>query len=225
MSELIRNYIAKDIVSYAHIEDLLNRNHTIIFESSKGFIIKDEDCSFIYMSFSDLDVMKQELSKKRYEHYITYTKEVVDFYGDNDKVKKLYQYIYPSTDLFDVDQYDVRVLSVDYASYIDSFYKAIAPGETSAHALERGDVIGIFEDNKLAGIIGRHPEGCMGMLKVLGEYRGKKYGEVLEKAMINKLIKEKQKVFCEVVDGNDVSFHLQNKLGLIKGELPFYWLV
>lgn len=225
MSKLIRDYISKDIVSYAHIDELLDRNHIILYESNNGFIIRDDLANFIYMSFNDLNVMKDILSKKRYEHYIAYEKEIVDFYGDNGKVMKLYQYAYTSNKLFDVIDYDIRVLTPDYAEYIDSFYHAIPKDESSVSALEKGNVIGLFEKNELAGIIGVHPEGCMGMLIVLEKYRGKKYGEVLEKAMINKLIKENKKVICEVVDGNEVSFHLQDKLGLTKGNKPFYWLV
>ena len=53
----------------------------------------------------------------------------------------------------------------------------------------------------------------------------KGYGEVLEKAMMNKLIKENKMVFCEVVDGNEISMHLQAKLGYVKGDKKIYWLV
>lgn len=225
MSKLIEDYLNKDPVSFVHVIDLLDRNHTILYESNNGFIIRDDDVGFIYMSFNDENVMKEELSKKRYEHYISYNKEVVDFYGDNNKIIKLYQFVYPIDKMFDIEGYDVRVLSKDYANYIDSFYKAIGPGETSVDALSKGNVLGLFDNGELAGIVGRHPEGCIGMLRVFEKYRGKGYGTILEKAMINKLLKEKQRLFSEVVDGNDTSMHLQKKLGGIQGEKSLYWLV
>ena len=212
MSETILKYIEKDPVSFIHIKELLTRDYSIIFESDKGFIIHDDTVDFTYMSFSDKKTMINELSKKRYKHYLAYDKEIVDFYNDNDSVKILHQFAYPSNKLFDIEGYDIRVLSTDYAPVLDSFYKAIGPGQTNIDSLKRKDVLGLFENNKLAGIIGKHPEGCVGMLHVFEEYRKKGYGEVLEKAMMNKLIKENKMVFCEVVDGNEISMHLQAAL-------------
>lgn len=225
MSELINKYIEKDPISFIHVKELLDRNYSIIYESVTGFIIHDDDLDFTYMSFSDENSMKEELNKKRYEHYIAYDKEIVDYYKDNDSVIKLHQFVYDKKDLFDVKGLDIRVLTSEYAPVIDSFYKAIGPGETSIDALNRKEVLGLFENNELAGIIGRHPEGCVGMLHVFEKFRGKGYAEALEKSMINKLLKENQRVFCEVVDGNQVSLHLQNKLGYIEGKRTIYWLV
>lgn len=225
MSNLVLKYIEKDPVSFIHVKELLNRNYSVIYESEKGFIIRDEDIGFIYMSFNDYTEMCKQLSKTRYDHYIAYDEEIVDFYKDSDKVIKLIQYVYSSNNRFNVGSYDIRILTTDYAEYIDSFYKAIEPGETSYESLKNNNVLGIFENNNLAGIIGRHPEGCMGMLHVLENYRGKGYAEILEKTMINKLIDEKQLVFCEVVDNNKISIHLQNKLGFTQGKKKIYWLV
>lgn len=225
MSKLILDYINKDPISFVHIIELLKRDYTLLYESNNGFIIRDDLVNFIYMSFNDEKIMKEELSKKRYDHYIAYDKEIVDFYGDGDKVIKLHQFVYNIEKEFDIDGYDIRVLTPDFAEFVDSFYKAIGPGETSIDALKKGNALGLFENNELAGIIGRHPEGCIGMLHVLEKYRGKGYGEILEKAMINKLIKEKQMKFGEVVDGNDISMYLQKKLGGTKGEKSLYWLV
>ena len=225
MSETILKYIEKDPVSFIHIKELLTRDYSIIFESDKGFIIHDDAVDFTYMSFSDKETMINELSKKRYEHYLAYDKEIVDFYNDNESVKVLHQFAYPSNKMFDIEGYDIRVLSTDYAPILDTFYKAIGPGQTNIDSLKRKDVLGLFEDNKLAGIIGKHPEGCVGMLHVIEGYRKKGYGEILEKAMMNKLIKENKMVFCEVVDGNEISMHLQSKLGYVKGDKKIYWLV
>ena len=225
MSDLILKYIEKDPISFIHVRELLDRNYSIIFESTDGFIIHDDDVNFTYMSFSNFDVMKEQLSKNRYTHYISYNKDVVDYYNDNDSVIKLYQYVYDSKELFELDNHDIRVLTTDYAPLIDSFYKAIGPGETSIGALKRKEVLGIFEDNELAGIIGRHPEGCVGMLHVFEKYRGKGYAKALEKAIVNKLLKEKQRVFCEIVDGNEISLKMHNSLGWKKGDKALYWLV
>lgn len=224
MEEIILNYIKEDPISYIHISELLKKKYTIIYASDKGFIINDDDIDLTYISFNDEKEMQEVLSKKRYEHYLTYDKEVCDFYKDDtDKMVKLYQYVYESEKLFDgLDNYDLRVLDVSYTNLIDSVYKALSE-DTSENALRKKEVIGLFEDNKLAGFIGRHPEGCIGMLLVFEEYRHKGYAEALEKAKINDLIKRNEKVFNEVVTSNDASNHLQAKLGHTRGKKIIYW--
>lgn len=223
MIEVIKKYISKDPISYVHIEELLTRDHKIIYASENGFIIYDVKCNFTYISFSNKEEMKEVLNKNHYNHYQTYDKEVVEFFGDEGNTTNLIEYIYPSNKKFDVSNYDLRKLDINYLDVLNSCYKAIGPGEDNSKALLNGEVIGLFEDNKLAGIIGRHPEGCMGMLKVFEEYRRKGYGEALEKAKINDLIDRNIKVFCEVVEGNEASISLQNKLGLVKGDKKIYW--
>lgn len=223
MIELVRNYINKDLVSYAHVDELLDREHTIIYASKNGFIIRDDKVNFIYISFSDFDEMKKVLSEHKYEHYLAYDKEVVEFFNDVGNTTNLDQWVYPSKEKFDLSKYDLRKLGIEYLDVINKVYKAIGPGEDNKDALVNGEVIGLFENNELAGIIGRHPEGCMGMLLVFEEYRRKGYGAVLEKAKINDLIDRGLRVLDEVVEGNTVSTALQLKLGLVKGEKKIYW--
>lgn len=223
MIEKVRNYIKKDLVSYAHVDELLDREHTIIYASDNGFIIRDDKVNFIYISFSDDEEMRKVLSEHKFEHYLTYDKEVVEFFNDVGNTTNLDQWIYPSKEKFDLSNYDLRKLGIEYLDTINKVYKAIGPGEDNKDALINGEVIGLFENDELAGIIGRHPEGCMGMLLVFEEYRRKGYGAILEKAKINDLIERNQKILDEVVEGNTASTALQLKLGLVKGEKKIYW--
>ena len=223
MIEVIRKYISKDLISYAHIDELLTRDHTIIYASENGFIIHDDKVDFTYISFSNEEEMKKVLSEHKYEHYLSYDIEVVKFFNDVGNTINLIQWVYDSKEKFDVSEYDIRKLGIEYLDQINSVYKAIGPGEDNKDAVVNGEVLGLFEDNKLAGMIGRHPEGCMGMLLVFEEYRGKGYGIALEKAKINDLIDRGLLVLDEVVEGNDVSTTLQTKLGLTRGEKKIYW--
>lgn len=222
---IIKDYIKKDRVSYIHIEELLNRDYSIEYVSSNGFIIVDKMVDFTYISFSDFKEMSDVLSNKRYDNYIAYDKEIVDFYGDNDKVIVLNQLLYESRKKFDIDGYDLRVLDESYIDIVDSNYKAIGPNESNLDRLKAKEVIGLFENDELAGFIGRHPEGCIGMLLVFEKYRNKGYASVLEKAKMNDLIDRGQLVFNEVVDGNDISMKIQRKLGYSFGKKKLYWLI
>lgn len=223
MINKIKQYISSDRVSFIHIEELLTRDHTIIYASDHGFIIRDNKVNFIYISFSDFNEMKDILSKYKFDSYLAYEKEIVDFYGDTGNTTNLTEWMYPSKEKYDLSNYDIRKLGLEYLDIVNSKYKAIGPGENNKDAILNDELIGIFEDNKLAGFIGRHPEGCTGMLLVFEEYRGKGYGFVLERAKINDLIDRNIIPFGEVVEGNEASTRLQEKLGMIKGEKTIYW--
>lgn len=223
MIKLVKKYISKDPISFIHIEDLLDREHTILYASNNGFIIRDDKVNFIYISFDDEKIMKEVLSKYHFDSYLSYDAEVVKFYGDYGNTTNLKQWAYMSRKKFDVSKYDIRKLGLEYLDFINSSYKALGPDEDNREALENGEVLGLFVDNELAGMVGRHPEGCLGMLKVFDKYRRKGYGEALEKAKINDLIDRNQRVFEEVIEGNDASSFLQAKLGLVQGEKTIYW--
>ena len=223
MIDLIREYIKKDPISYIHIEDLLDKDYSIIYASKNGFIIRDNKVNFIYISFSDYDEMKEVLKDKKYDSYLAYEKEIVDFYGDDGKTTNLSQWVYPFKNRFDVRGYDIRKLGIQYLPIVNDFYQALGPDENNAEAFENEEVLGIFENHMLAGVIGRHPEGCIGMLHIFNEYRRKGFGEALEKAKINDLLDRNERIFEEVIEGNNASSFLQEKLGLVKGEKTIYW--
>lgn len=223
MIELIKNYISKDPISFIHIEELLDRKYTIIYASKNGFIIHDDSVNFVYISFSDENEMKEVLNNYKFDTYLTYDYEVVKYYGDEGKTTNLKQWVYNSKTKFDVSEYDIRKLGLEYLDLINDCYKAIGPNEDNKEALINNEVLGLFVDDVLVGMVGRHPEGCLGMLKVFDEYKRKGYGMALEKAKINDLIDRNQRVFEEVVEGNDASTSLQHKLGLIQGERTIYW--
>lgn len=223
MIELIKNYISKDPISFIHIEELLDRKYTIIYASNNGFIIHDDSVNFVYISFSDEKEMKEVLSNYKFDTYLTYDYEVVKYYKDEGKTTNLKQWVYNSKTKFDVSEYDIRKLGLDYLDLINNCYKALGPNEDNKEALINNEVLGLFVENKLVGMVGRHPEGCLGMLKVFDEYKRKGYGIALEKAKINDLIDRNQRVFEEVIEGNDASTSLQEKLGLIQGERTIYW--
>lgn len=83
---------------------------------------------------------------------------------------------------------------------------------------------GLYEENQLAGFIGIHNEGTMGMLEVLPDYRRKGYGLLLESFLINEFLKRKMIPFCQVEENNQISLSLQRKLGLEISDTLTYWL-
>ena len=95
------------------------------------------------------------------------------------------------------------------------------------YLLERsraGELWGIYEDGKLAGFMGLHEEGSMGILAILPEFRRRGLASVLESWVIGQQLKRGQVPYGHVIDGNEASTALQQSLGLTKAELPAIWV-
>lgn len=224
MKDIVLKYIEKDPISYIHIQELLDRHYEILYASNHGFIIKDSDIGFLYVSFDDDNVMKEVLPNHSLPHYFSYDERVMDYYNDRGNTINLYQYVYDSKEKFDVSAYDIRPLTMDQLSIVKNNYKAIGPDNIEDN-VKNGELLGIYEEGVLAGFMGRHPEGCIGQFLIFPEFRRKGYGEALEKAIINKMIDEKQRVFGEVLTSNAISNHLQEKIGLKRGNKTIYWKI
>jgi tRNA (guanine37-N1)-methyltransferase len=89
--------------------------------------------------------------------------------------------------------------------------------------LAKGVMIGAELNGQLAGFMGRHSEGAMGMLEILPAFRRRSLGSELEKAYINRLLDASITPYCHVVETNEASLKLQKKLGLVFSEEKVHW--
>lgn len=87
---------------------------------------------------------------------------------------------------------------------------------------EKG-VFGAIVGGKLAGFMGRHGDGNMGMLEVFDGYRRRGLGSALERFMINYVMTFGRTPVCDVHIENVASLALQKKLGLKAGRAYTYW--
>ncbi len=94
--------------------------------------------------------------------------------------------------------------------------------ETAALMRDKG-VFGAFTDSKLAGFIGRHADGSIGMLHVFDGFRRRGIGEALETFMINYVMTFGRVPLCDVYCGNSASMALQIKLGMTAARCGTFW--
>lgn len=90
--------------------------------------------------------------------------------------------------------------------------------------IAKGVMYGAFVDGVLAGFIGNHEEGSIGLLTVLPKFRGRKIGKALETYMINVSLRQGHIPYGQVIEGNDKSMRLQESLGLYTAKTPVCWL-
>lgn len=118
---------------------------------------------------------------------------------------------------------DFRTLDLSFLGRVSSVYR-LADEKELASDLEKGNVFGLFIEGELAGFIGFHPEGSMGMLHVFDSYRRQGLGEKLERYDILTALSRNMIPYCHVFFSNEASLALQRKLGLSEGEKPVWWL-
>lgn len=75
-------------------------------------------------------------------------------------------------------------------------------------------VFGAISGGRLAGFIGRHGDGSMGLLEVFEPFKRKGIGSALERFMINYVMTFGRTPFCDVFADNAASLELQQKSGL-----------
>ena len=120
--------------------------------------------------------------------------------------------------------HDIRPLTPEYAQQAAAHYHLVDNSLSYLHKrIAAGRMWGLFEDGSLAGFIGIHSEGAIGMLEILPEYRRKGYGYALEAFLIDWHLQRGWHPYCHVVDGNEASLHLQKRLGMEQAALPAIW--
>ncbi len=119
---------------------------------------------------------------------------------------------------------EIRQLDISYTEEILAHYH-LGSGEYIKERLLNGCMFGAFVEGKMAGFIGTHIEGSIGMLEVYEEYRRRGIAESLESYIINTHLSKGLLPYGDIIVGNEPSFGLQRKLGLKITKENFYWVV
>ena len=131
------------------------------------------------------------------------------------------QWVYCRTEPPEYPACDIRPLTMDYAQAAGEQYHQFY--DYVRERIAAGCMWGLFEDGNLAGFIGTHTEGAMGLLEIFPAYRRRGYGYAMGAFLIGRLLKAGAVPYCHVIDGNEASLHLQKKLGMQKADLPAIW--
>ena len=118
---------------------------------------------------------------------------------------------------------DIRPLGLGELDFVYENY-GHASREYVKGRLEAGVMLGAYADGALAGFIGEHTEGAMGLLHVMPEYRRRGVGFALERAAIRHTMLRGFTPYGQVFEENAASHALQTRLGMTAAEGPVLWL-
>lgn len=119
---------------------------------------------------------------------------------------------------------DIRPLDLRWYAQVLEGYSLFHDPEYIEDRLCAGVMFGAFVDGMLAGFIGEHEEGSMGMLEVFPTYRRRGLAIALESYQINRFLAEGRVPFDQVIVTNDKSRSLQRKLGLVLSQETITWM-
>ena len=118
---------------------------------------------------------------------------------------------------------EIRPLTHEHDDFVLAHYRH---GEGDADYMRSridDGMFGLFENGVLAGFVGIHGGGEMGLLEVLPAYRRKGYALLLEARMINHRLALGHLPHGEVETWNEASMALQRRLGMTFSENTCAW--
>lgn len=227
MKEKALEYLNKDRLSNIDMIEQIRRGiGELTYCSNKGVMLTFDDGRNALISSDDIELVAKLISEGKFDmvelHDSRMTEEISERFGYN-VIQKCWQGVYTKEDLLPMDNADIRLLD---SSWLDFLAEVYEHGDREYLELLIGQelIYGIFENGELAGFIGRHSEGAIGLLEILPQYRRRGLAEKLNSFYIN-LEKSKGHIpYGQIIVGNDASRKLQEKLGLEFAEKTVCWL-
>lgn len=119
---------------------------------------------------------------------------------------------------------DIRPPDDEAMRLIRSHYD-LASDEELAIVRQRGDLLCGYLDGTLAGFIGRHQEGSLGMLYVFPRFRRLGLAAELEARAIARCLAQGDLPYADIFTDNAASLALQRKLGFtVREDMRSYWV-
>lgn len=222
-----------------HIDmiELINRGQAVLFyESLPGnVLIRDKLSGAWFMTAFDedsglhmLEIIKTEAEEKKQEYFLVVSHQ--EFMKEHIQ-KKLgmkvfnccFQAVYTRREPVRVRKTaQVRPLEESHAGTVAEHYK-LTDRDYIEKRIRAGAMWGAFVEEELAGFIGLHEEGSVGMLEVLPKYRRQGIAMTLEAAVINRLLEWGYIPYGQVETDNEASKRLQEKLGHCFSREKVYW--
>ena len=118
---------------------------------------------------------------------------------------------------------DIVRLTPQDAVFVACHYSQI---DDIGHIRERigAGMFGAVVAGNMAGFIGMHTEGAMGMLEILPQFRRRGIAYALEAHMIDHLLTQGRTPYGQIVVGNEASLGLQRRLNMEISKNRLVWL-
>ncbi len=224
------NYFRKDPLFHLDMSEPIKREKAMILfaDEEEGVLLKEVNSGAYLLSALNEEVGKRmidqidhcELVCVHQEFLVSLLKSKFVFQEE----LQLQQFGYLSKELIEekgdliirkLDKKDLELVYENYQIYSFADLKQLR---------EDDQLFGGYFDGQLAGFVGIHQEGSLGLLKVLESYQRRGFGRQLEAFITNYVLKKGWIPFGQVAKGNLASESLQKSLGIAPADGWIYWL-
>lgn len=239
-----RKLLRQQKLLHMDMTELIDRGQAeLLYAEGNNICLRDTVSGIVFLSVEDVfegkKILTQIISKEAPETLVIHQKEMVPVVEEvlqGEVFLECHQLVYtkreklPITGLYRLNgktqenEIEIRKLDMRQFEIVNKHYGMVDDPEYIKRRIEAGWMFGAFYGETLAGFIGLHEEGSLGMLEVLPEYRRRHIGKALETYLINYCLEHGFTPFTQVVEGNEISMKLQENLGLCKAKQKIYFV-
>ncbi len=232
--------LRKDKLHHAGMLELIARGQAeLFFEGEEGILLRDKKSGVFMLTVKDREAGEHILemvfgtadvsisAPAQADMFVVHQEYMVDAIKSRFGLKLwsgCYILSYTKKESLPKKDADIRKLDMSYLATVVSHYK-LADKNEMAERLSGGNILGIFVENTLAGFIGEHTDGSMGMLEVFPEYQRQGLATALETDLANRTLQKGYMPFGYVKEDNAASLRLQEKMGFYRAKEKVWWLV
>lgn len=219
------SYLYEDFLLNASVIDPILRGTAEVLCAFNGCVFLRERSGVLMLQTEDLGLARTLLEKTPTATLVVHDEKLVPLAVElkgYDEITPCYQAVYTGDPPSMSGSLDIRPLVGCEAGYAVEMYRFDLA--SAQRHIELGLIYGGFSKGEIAGIVGYHYQGSMGMLFVKPQFRRAGAGEELEKFVIRKKLAKNEIPYCQVVEGNEPSLALQRKLGLGISDKKLFWL-
>lgn len=226
-------YLNKNKLKNIVILEVLRRGSgEILFEQENGILVFDKGLSAYMMSSDNVDIAKRivEYIPKAAALFLVHESFYLDLIKEKFNISEVTEcnnVVYTSKEKLKISgERKIQVLTEEYIDDVEKSYSSpelVGSGYLEGR-IKNKELMGTFVHGELAGFVGFHEEGSIGMLEVKEKFRRKGIGQFLEESAINYALEIGKYPYGQVVVRNEKSLNLQKKLGLEISNETVYWL-
>ena len=222
-------YLEQDVVLNIGMIEPINRGTAdFLYAEKDGVLLLEKKSGAYMMSVDEPDLAERLVAEiidaKLFVTYQQFCLPIIkNSFGLSPQFKCL-QAAYLNKTLLQTDvSIKIYMLNSAHIQEVLEHYHTMDDPDYIKKLIGNGQIYGTFVDGSLAGFIGIHLEGSIGMLEVLPEFRRRGIGYALESYIVNMMVEKGWTPFCEVFDSNLNSINMQKKLGFELSNQYLYW--
>lgn len=212
-------YLENDIfLNIDMIEAIKHENYEMIHASIEGVCIFLKDSNVYMLSMDNVEIGESLIEKMDSRnsiviHQSIFERKVREVFNVQETMA-VYHMIYNKNEVLPYKNKGVfKSLTMKEHEFVCQHYQHVDDPEYITKIIDNGWLFGIYEEDKLAGFIGRHGEGSMGLLEVLPMFKRKGYGSDLLKFMVHHYKKQGRIPYSQIIIGNKPSHFLHKSVG------------